>query len=239
MNNTAGERSKTSGGKSSGGGGVGGGGDGGGGGGDGGGGGTGGGGGGGVNDVTPSFSDKQLVANLTHSSPVFTVRGLEAGLEHLVMVRAQNQEGQGEPVFLTTFTLNDNPQTVIRMPPRLDVGDSGNEGGRGRLLVALLSAVIVVAAGVGGIVAVAVMVVRWRDAARHEHHARDTVELSEESVVVLATGGHESGAHPSPPCPRPHAHTHPVFQTLQVDLSETPELLTCHAGRGGEPSPPR
>ncbi|KAK8380562.1 hypothetical protein O3P69_016871 [Scylla paramamosain] len=197
VNNTAGERSKTSGGKSSGGGGGGSGG------------GGGGGGGGGLNDVTPSFSDKQLVANLTHSSPVFTVRGLEAGLEHLVMVRAQNQEGQGEPVFLTTFTLNDNPQTVIRMPPRLDVGDSGNEGGRGKLLVALLSAVIVVAAGVGGIVAVAVMVVRWRGAARHDHHPRDTVELSEESVVVLATGGHESGAHPSPPCSRPHAHTHP------------------------------
>ena len=30
-----------------------------------------------------------------------------------------------------------------------------------------------------------------------------------------------------------------VFQTLQVDLNDTPELLTCHPGRGGEPSPPR
>lgn len=60
------------------------------------------------------------------------------------------------------------------MPPRLDVGESGGEGGRGRLLVALLSALIVVAAGAGGIVVVAVVVVRWRSAARHEH-SRDTV----------------------------------------------------------------
>ncbi|KAK3873236.1 hypothetical protein Pcinc_021737 [Petrolisthes cinctipes] len=55
-----------------------------------------------------------LVANLTRQSPHFSVGGLAGGGEFRVLVVARNREGSSAPVTLTTFTLNDNPQTVIQ-----------------------------------------------------------------------------------------------------------------------------
>lgn len=44
---------------------------------------------------------------------IVSVRGLRAGREFALVLRAAADEGVGPPVVLTAFTLTDNAQTVI------------------------------------------------------------------------------------------------------------------------------
>ncbi|KAK4288334.1 hypothetical protein Pmani_038631 [Petrolisthes manimaculis] len=188
-----------------------------------------------------------LVANLTRTSPHFSVGGLAGGGEFRVLVVARNREGSSAPATLTTFTLNDNPQTVIRMPPglrgRTSVEEAGSdiddeEGGVWPFLMSLSPLMIIVGAGLasGMIVLVVVLsvVIKHRFFSDDDHNNIDEMKVGEGSVLTLAASPGPHELHPSSDI-SPH-HQHQDMTSLQTSTDITllqlnPDIATLQSSQ--------